>query len=243
MPIEVKNLTKRFEQAKGVDRVSFTLPKDQILGILGASGSGKSTLLRLIAGLETPDSGKIILDGEELHKKEPSLVRHRQNVGVVFQQFNLFPHLTALENITYPLVYVHSYSKKEAKELAMDLLKRFHLEKHAYKTPLELSGGQNQRVAILRAIAIRPKILLFDEPTSALDPVMTAEVLNLIAEIKHESSYFILVTHHVQFAKNITDTIAFMSQGKIVEVAKNNEFFESPSSEAAKSYLDKVLIY
>lgn len=243
MPIEVKNLTKRFGKGRGVENVSLTLPQDKVLGILGASGSGKSTLLRLIAGLETPDAGKIILDGEELQDSESSLIKHRQSVGVVFQQFNLFPHLTALENITYPLIYVHGHSKSEAKELAMDLLKRFHLDKHAHKTPMELSGGQNQRVAILRAIAIRPRILLFDEPTSALDPVMTAEVLNLIAEIKHESSYFILVTHHVHFAKNITDNIAFMSQGKIVEVAKNDVFFESPSSEAAKSYLDKVLIY
>jgi polar amino acid transport system ATP-binding protein len=243
MPIELKNITKRFGKGRAIENVSLTLPDDKILGVLGPSGSGKSTLLRLMAGLETPDEGKIVVDGEELIFKEPKLIKHRQSVGVVFQQFNLFPHLTALENITYPLIYVHHLLEEEAKERALSLLKRFRLDKHAHKKPAELSGGQNQRVAILRAIAIRPKILLFDEPTSALDPIMTAEVLNLIAEIKHESTHFILITHHVHFAKTIADTIAFMSKGRVIEVAQNSEFFAKPKSEEAQDYLNNVLIY
>lgn len=238
MPIELRNVTKRYGKGRGIENVSLTLQAEQILGILGPSGSGKSTLLRLIAGLETPDEGAILIDGAEIDPK-----KHRRSVGVVFQQFNLFPHLTALENITYPLIYVHGYAKKGAEALANSLLKRFHMEKHAHKKPAELSGGQNQRAAILRAIAIRPKILLFDEPTSALDPIMTAEVLSLIAEIKHESSYCLLATHHVHFARSVTDVIAFMSKGRLIETSVNPQFFENPSTEEAQSYLAKVLIF
>lgn len=238
MPIELQNVTKRYGKGRGIENISLTLPADRILSILGPSGSGKSTLLRLIAGLEKPDEGRILIDGQEIDPQS-----HRRSVGVVFQQFNLFPHLTALENITYPLIYVHGYDKSAAEALALSLLERFHLEKHAQKKPAELSGGQNQRAAILRAIAIRPKILLFDEPTSALDPIMTAEVLSLIAEIKHESSYCILATHHVQFARNVTDLVAFMSKGRLMEISTNPRFFENPSTEEAQNYLAKVLIY
>lgn len=241
MSIELKQIKKQFGPAHALDHISLTLPPNKILGILGPSGAGKSTLLRIIAGLEIPEEGQLIIDQQEIGEKE--LAEHRKKVGVVFQHFNLFPHLTALENITYPLIYVHRIAREKAVERGMELLKRFHLEAEAQKKPAELSGGQNQRVAILRAIAIRPKILLFDEPTSALDPVMTAEVLALIAEIRHESSYCLLATHHVHFAKNATDLIAFLADGKLIELSPTSRFFENPSSIEAQNYLEKVLIY
>jgi polar amino acid transport system ATP-binding protein len=211
--------------------------------LIGPSGGGKSTLLRVIAGLEYPDTGVVEIDGEPVEFQEDALLKHRRTIGVVFQAFNLFPHLTALRNITLPLEKVHGHSPGEAEENARELLKRFQLEKHATKKPAELSGGQRQRVAIARAISIKPRLLLFDEPTSALDPEMTAEVLDVIEELREEGRDFILVTHEMGFARKVADQVALLADGRIVEVGAVEQVFEHPRSQQSRDFLAKVLKY
>ncbi|MBA3958401.1 MAG: amino acid ABC transporter ATP-binding protein [Parachlamydiaceae bacterium] len=207
MKLKFSHLTKRFGPQTVINNLDLTTPECKTLVITGPSGSGKSTLLRLIAGLEYPDEGTISIDDYTINYSEKDLLQHRRSLGVVFQSWNLFPHLTALENIVLPLQHVHGMSPTAATELSLDLLRRFQLEKHAHKKPFALSGGQKQRVALIRAIASNPKLLLLDEPTSALDPAMTNEVLELILELKNDNHNLILVTHHIPFAEKIADHI------------------------------------
>jgi polar amino acid transport system ATP-binding protein len=226
-----------------LDAISIDLAAVHSLVLIGPSGGGKSTLLRIVAGLETPDAGTLELDGETLEFDERALARHRRATGTVFQAFNLFPHLTARENITLPLEKVHGYTRADAVESALAALRRFRLEDHAHKKPAELSGGQKQRVAIARAIAIKPRLLLFDEPTSALDPEMTAEVLDVIEELKEEGRDFILVTHEMGFARLVADQVAFLADGRLLEHGEPAALFEEPRTAGCRAFLARVLKY
>lgn len=243
MNLQIDQIIKRFDNHLVLDSVSLDLEKVHTLALIGPSGGGKSTLLRIIAGLEFPDSGAIEINGQRIAFDEESLLKHRRTIGTVFQAFNLFPHLTALQNITLPLEKVHRCSAGDAVEMAQQLLTRFRLETHASKRPAELSGGQRQRVAIARAISIKPRFLLFDEPTSALDPEMTSDVLDMIKELREEGRDFVLVTHEMGFAREIADQVALLSNGKIVEAAPVQQFFENPRSIEARAFLAKVLKY
>lgn len=242
MKLEIQKLTKKFGP-QSILEFDAIIPDCQTLVLIGPSGSGKSTLLRLIAGLEYPDSGWIAIDGHKISYEENALQGHRRSIGIVFQSWNLFPHLTALENIVLPLHRVHGMPKKEAEARSRVLLQRFELEKHADKKPYALSGGQIQRVALIRAIATEPKLLLLDEPTSALDPLMTAEILDLILEFKKELKNIVLVTHHLHFAKTIADQILFIAEGKVIEQGDVNKIFSHPESPLVKSYMNKVFAY
>lgn len=243
MTLEFDRLTKRFAGHTALDAVTARVPECGALALLGPSGGGKSTLLRVIAGLLIPDEGAVILDGAPVPRRERELLAHRRAVGTVFQAFNLFPHLTALENIALPLRLAHGMSRAEAEAAAMALLDRFRLSAHARKKPGALSGGQKQRVAIARAASARPKLLLFDEPTSALDPEMTAEVLDLIGELRAEGRDILLVTHEVTFAQRAAERVLFLSDGRILENAPASEFFSRPRSAEAAAYLERVLKY
>ena len=243
MKIEMEQLKKHYGWQQGIFIDHLLIADRHTLAILGPSGGGKSTLLRLIAGLTYPDSGKIIIDDREIIFEEKELLSYRRTLGVVFQSWNLFPHLTALENIVLPLQYVQGFSKEESKARSLELLKRFKLDKHADKKPYALSGGQIQRVALIRAIAGQPKFLILDEPTSALDPLMTSEVLELILELKNENRDLILVTHHLNFARRTADHVLFISEGKVVENGTPNEVFEHPKSLAGQQYMAKVMAY
>lgn len=243
MKLEINQLVKRFGAQKAISIDHLKIDQCSTLAILGPSGGGKSTLLRMLAGLVFPDSGTIQINDQPLIFEEKELIKYRKSIGIVFQSYNLFPHLTALENIVLPLHYVHGIGQEEAKELALGLLKRFELDKHAFKKPYALSGGQIQRVALIRAIAIHPKLLILDEPTSALDPLMTAEVLELILEVKREGRDLIMVTHHLHFAKQAADIVLFIAEGKLLEMGTSQEVFENPKSAIAQHYMAKVLAY
>lgn len=242
MKLEIKKLLKKFgtQRAIAIDDLSIECPT---LAILGPSGSGKSTLLRMIAGLTYPDSGTISINNQPIIFSEKELRQYRKSLGIVFQSYNLFPHLTALENIVLPLVEVQHMPKDEANSISMDLLKRFSLDKHAHKKPYALSGGQVQRVALIRAIATHPKLLILDEPTSALDPLMTAEVLELILELKNEKRDIIIVSHHLHFARRAADQVLFIAEGKLLENGPTEKVFENPNSSQTKEYMSKVLAY
>jgi len=243
MNLEIEQLKKYFGNNRVIGIDHLVVKETQNLVFIGPSGGGKSTLLKIIAGLYYPDSGTIKLDNQKITFEENALLQHRRKIGVVFQSWNLFPHLTALENIVLPLQHVHGKSEEEAIEISLKLLKQFELDKHANKKPFALSGGQIQRVALIRAIAIEPTLLLLDEPTSALDPLMTAEVLDLVLELKNEKRDLILVTHQLQFAKRIADRVLFISEGQVLENGTVDEVFENPSSAQAKNYMSKVLTY
>ncbi len=243
MNLHLEQIVKSFDGRRVLEEVSARFEQVRSLVFIGPSGGGKSTLLRIIAGLETADSGHVSLDGERVPQEEPALRRYRRSVGVVFQAFNLFPHLSALENLTLPLEKAHGQTREEARSTALAALRRFRLEAHADKRPGQLSGGQKQRVAIARAIAIKPKLLLFDEPTSALDPEMTAEVLEVIEELRAEGSDFILVTHQMGFARRVADRVAFLAEGRLLESGPAEELFESPRSAACREFLSRVLKY
>jgi polar amino acid transport system ATP-binding protein len=243
MHLSLSGVVKRYGAQAALDSVSLQLPEARTIVLIGPSGGGKSTLLRVLAGLEMPDQGRVEIDGEPLPVSEAELIRYRRSIGTVFQAYNLFPHLTALENVTLPLVQAHGYGKAAAHEYAMALLGRFQLEAHAGKKPFELSGGQQQRVAIVRAVAIKPRFLLFDEPTSALDPEMTAEVLDIIAELRDEGRELILVTHNMGFAKRVADFGVFLSGGKILETATAHQLFSAPQNPELQGFLGRVLKY
>ncbi|MCE9543823.1 MAG: amino acid ABC transporter ATP-binding protein [Verrucomicrobia bacterium] len=217
-----------------------------VLALLGPSGGGKSTLLRVIAGLERPEAGSVSIDGVPvpLAPMEEAVLRdYRRSLGVVFQAYNLFPHMTALQNVELPLTVVHRMEAPAAKERAREVMERLGLADHAGKLPAQLSGGQRQRVAIARALAAKPRFLLFDEPTSALDPEMTAEVLELIAELRDIGTPMLLVTHEMGFARKIADQVAFLAEGRVLEQGVAGEFFANPRTEHAQRFLKKVLCY
>lgn len=226
-----------------LDDISLELDSVHSLVLIGPSGGGKSTLLRIMAGLEKADGGFLELNGERIDFEEKALECHRRRTGVVFQAFNLFPHLTALENIMLPLEKVHGYGRAQAEETAIEALRRFRLKDHAHKKPAELSGGQMQRVAIARAIAIKPRLLLFDEPTSALDPEMTAEVLDVIEELKKEGRDFVLVTHEMGFARVAADCVAFLSEGRLQEHGPAEQILNAPQTSGCREFLRRVLKY
>jgi polar amino acid transport system ATP-binding protein len=243
MNLKMLNLKKYFGKTQVIDIENLHIENTKTLVFIGPSGGGKSTLLKMIAGLYKPDFGTISVDNTQINFEEHELLKYRRRIGVVFQSWNLFPHLTALENIVLPLQHVHGNSKEEAEVLSLKLLNQFDLAKHAYKKPYALSGGQIQRVALIRAIAIQPALLLLDEPTSALDPLMTSEVLDLILELKNEKRDLILVTHQLQFAKRIAEKILFIANGRVLENGTTEDVFENPKSPEAKNYMSKVLTY
>jgi polar amino acid transport system ATP-binding protein len=244
MRLSLANVSKSFGPQRVLDAITADFGELRTLAFIGPSGGGKSTLLRILAGLETPDAGTLALDGQEIPFTQESALRgHTRRLGIVFQSFNLFPHLTALENITLPLEKVHGLLPEQARDTAVAALRRFRLVDHAQKKPAELSGGQKQRVAIARAIAIKPRLLLFDEPTSALDPEMTAEVLDVIQELRDEGRDFLLVTHAMGFARHVADCVAFLAGGRIVEHASAAELFEAPRSRECREFLSRVLKY
>jgi polar amino acid transport system ATP-binding protein len=243
MKLKIEKLTKSFDGNSILKDVSLFIDNFKILAILGPSGGGKSTLLRLIAGLDKPDSGSISINDQPIIFEDEALRKHRRTIGVVFQSFNLFPHLTILENIELPLYRVHQLPLHEAKEIAMQFLKRFDLSECASKKPFQLSGGQRQRVAIVRAIATKVKFLLLDEPTSALDPLMTSEVLDLIMESQKDGINIVLISHHIGFVKKIVDWVTFLDDGKILETTSGANFFSNPKTLPAQRFLEKVLKY
>lgn len=224
-----------------LDRLSLATGDIGTLVLIGPSGGGKSTLLRILAGLDVPTSGKVSFDGQPLPRDEDALRRYRRTVGTVFQAYNLFPHLTAMQNLMLPLVHVHGLDERTARERVREPLERFRLAEHAHKRPAELSGGQKQRIAILRALVVQPRRLFFDEPTSALDPEMRAEVLEMIAEVRAEGARFVLVTHEMAFARRVADEIAFVADGQVPLIATAGEFFDRQQDPRVRSFLQLTL--
>ncbi|QEN07735.1 amino acid ABC transporter ATP-binding protein [Oceanispirochaeta crateris] len=244
MKLELDQLSKHYGELKVLDKISLTLGDVRSLVLIGPSGGGKTTLLRLIAGLEQPDGGNILINDRLIEfKSEESLREYRKRIGMVFQSYNLFPHLTALENITLPLVKVHGYKEKQAQDEALVLLERFNLADQAFKKPAQLSGGQKQRIAICRAVAIGPEFLLLDEPTSALDPEFTSEVLDLIGELRSEGMRLILVTHEMGFARQAADYILFVGDGGLIGQGTPEELFVQNSDERVSRFFNTVLKY
>jgi polar amino acid transport system ATP-binding protein len=243
MKLKSTGLCKAFGNQPVLSNVNLEFDRVHALAMIGPSGGGKSTLLRIIAGLERPDAGHLWLDDQEIVYREKTLLAYRKSIGTVFQAYNLFPHLTALRNITLPLEKVHGYEPRAARETAEELLERFQLSEHGHKPPAQLSGGQRQRIAIARAISIKPKLLLFDEPTSALDPEMTAEVLEVIEELRKEGRDFVLVTHQMGFARRVADQIALLSGGEIVESGPPSQVLDNPQSSVTRQFLARILRY
>ncbi len=239
--IKVENLHKSFGKHEVLKGVDIEIKKGDVLVIIGPSGSGKSTLLRCLNRLEEPTSGKIFLEGEDITAKEADINKHRQKMGMVFQQFNLFPHMTILNNMTLAPIKLLGLSKEEAQAKAMELLKRVGLDDRANSYPNQLSGGQKQRVAIVRALCMNPDVMLFDEPTSALDPEMVGEVLEVMRELANEGMTMAVVTHEMGFAREVASKVVFVDDGIIQEQAPPEEFFGNPKSPRLKDFLSKVL--
>lgn len=238
--IEIKNLHKSFGHVEVLKGVDVSIAEKEVVVIIGPSGSGKSTLLRCMNYLEEPTSGDIIVDNMKLDK-HADINKIRENIGMVFQRFNLFPHMTVLENITLAPMKVRKISKKEAVETAMDLLQRVGLKEKATAYPSQLSGGQQQRVAIARALAMKPKVMLFDEPTSALDPEMVTEVLDVMKKLAQQGMTMVVVTHEMGFAREVGDRVLFVDEGRIIEEGTPKEIFENPKQERTKLFLSKIL--
>ncbi len=239
--ITVKNLKKSFGILEVLKDISTEIKEKEVVCVIGPSGSGKSTFLRCLNRLEEISGGDVIVNGHAISTKNANLNQIRQEVGMVFQQFNLFPHKTVLQNITYAPLKLKGLTKSQANERAMELLKKVGLVEKANAYPSELSGGQQQRVAIARALAMQPKIMLFDEPTSALDPEMVGDVLDVMKDLAREGMTMIVVTHEMGFAKEVADRGIFMDGGYIVEENNPIALFESPQEERTKSFLSKVL--
>jgi general L-amino acid transport system ATP-binding protein len=232
---------KKFKDFEALKNVNFRVGKQEVVVIIGPSGSGKSTLIRCINRLEEHDQGRIIVDGIELTMDIRNIEEVRKETGMVFQNFNLFPHLTVLSNVAIGPRQVRKMSKAKSEELARELLTRVKIPEQAEKFPAQLSGGQQQRVAIARALAMKPKVMLFDEPTSALDPEMINEVLDAIKELANEGMTMIVVTHEMGFAREVADRVVFMSDGEIVEVGTPSEIFDHPKEERTKKFLSQIL--
>ena len=238
---EIKDLQKKFGSLTVFDGLNETIYKGDVVVIIGPSGGGKSTFIRCLNLLEQPTAGKIYFEGEDITGKGFDVNRHRQKVGMVFQQFNLFNNLTVLENITISLTKVKKQSEEESKEKALKLLKRVGLEDKANAYPSQLSGGQKQRIAIVRALAMEPDVLLFDEPTSALDPEMVGEVLQVISDLARDGITMVVVTHEMGFARKVGTRVLFMDGGQIAEQGTPEEIFEHPQNARTKEFLSKVI--
>ena len=241
LAIEITNVSKWFGDFQALKNVSLSTSQGEKVVICGPSGSGKSTLVRCINRLEIHQEGSIKVRGIELTDKSSSIAEIRSEVGMVFQQFNLFPHLTVLQNLTLGPTKALGLSDKEAKERAYKLLERVQIPEQANKKPGHLSGGQQQRVAIARSLCMEPKIMLFDEPTSALDPEMIAEVLDVIIDLAEEGMTMVVVTHEMGFARKVADRMVFMDEGSIVETGNPKQFFDSPKTDRCKLFLNQIL--
>ena len=241
--VELTHVEKHYGDLHVLKDINLTVRKGEVLVIVGPSGSGKSTMCRTINRLETIDSGDIRIDGKPLPQEGKELASLRAEVGMVFQSFNLFANKTILENVTLAPIKVRHMDKKEAEDLAMDLLGRVGVASQASKMPSQLSGGQQQRVAIARALAMQPKGMLFDEPTSALDPEMVNEVLDVMVELAHEGMTMLCVTHEMGFARKVADKVVFMADGQILEQSTPDDFFEHPKTDRAKDFLSKILTH
>ena len=244
--IEILNVSKDFENNDGsilhaVKNVSLTVNDGEVVVIIGPSGSGKSTLLRTVNGLESAQSGSILIDGVNIRAKDTDIRQIREEVGMVFQSFNLFPHLTVLENITLAPIKVKKMNKKDAEAKAMGLLKKVGLADKANQKPSQLSGGQQQRVAIVRALAMDPKAMLFDEPTSALDPEMIKEVLDVMLNLAKSGMTMLLVTHEMGFARAAADKVVFMADGQVIESGSPQQMFTNPKTQRCQDFLQHIL--
>lgn len=240
--IEVKNLYKRYGDLEVLKGISTKIDEKEVVSIIGPSGSGKSTFLRCLNLLESVTSGEIIIGGISLTDKNTDINKIRSEVGMVFQQFNLFPHMTVMENITLAPMMVKKWGKEKAEFLAIDLLKKVGLADKANFYPEKLSGGQKQRVAIARSLAMQPKVMLFDEPTSALDPELVGEVLEVMKELAHEGMTMVIVTHEMNFAREVCDRVLFFHEGIIMEEGPPEVIFTNPKNERTKTFLNKVLV-
>ncbi len=241
--ISVKDLKKKFDgmENHALNGVSIDIHNGEVVFVVGPSGSGKSTFLRCLNLLEEPTEGTIHFDGVDITDPKTDINMHRQKMGMVFQQFNLFPHMTVMKNLTLAPMKLQGKTKEEAEKTAMELLERVGLANRADAYPNQLSGGQKQRIAIVRALCMKPEVMLFDEPTSALDPEMVGEVLNVMRELAEENMTMVVVTHEMAFAKEVASRIIFMDNGNILEENSPEEFFGNPKSERLKNFLSKVI--
>ncbi len=241
--IELRNVHKWYGEFHVLKDINFQVGKGERVVVCGPSGSGKSTMIRCINRLEEHQKGQILVNGTELTADVRNVEAIRREVGMVFQQFNLFPHLTVLENLTLAPIWVRKTPRKEAEEQAMEYLRRVRIPDQALKYPGQLSGGQQQRVAIARSLCMKPQVMLFDEPTSALDPEMIKEVLDVMIELAQEGMTMICVTHEMGFARTVADNMVFMDRGEIVEVGPPTEFFANPKSERTRTFLGQILAH
>ena len=239
--IQVKNLQKSFGANTVLDGVTVDIYKGDVVCVIGASGSGKSTFLRCLNLLEEPKGGQILFEGTDITDKKTDINKHRQKMGMVFQQFNLFPHMTILENLTLAPMKLQGKKREETEAEAMKLLERVGLQDRAAAYPNQLSGGQKQRIAIVRALCMKPDVMLFDEPTSALDPEMVGEVLSVMRDLAEEKMTMVVVTHEMGFAREVATRVMFMDGGNFAEENEPNEFFGHPKSERLQAFLSKVL--
>lgn len=239
--VKVENLDKAFGNLKVLQGISTEIKKGEVVAIIGPSGSGKSTFLRCMNLLEVPTAGKIYINGADITSKKTNIMKIRQNVGMVFQHFHLFPHMTTLKNVMYAPVTVKHVSKEVARQEGMELLSKVGLAEKADVYPAKLSGGQKQRVAIARALAMKPEIMLFDEPTSALDPEMVKEVLEVMKDLTRTGITMAIVTHEMGFAREVANRILFLDRGQLAEDAPPQEFFTNPQCDRAKQFLEKML--
>lgn len=238
--IELRHVDKHYGDLHVLKDINLVVDRGEVVVVIGPSGSGKSTMCRTINRLETIDSGEILIEGEPLPQEGKKLTKVRAELGMVFQSFNLFAHMTVLENVTLGPIQALGMKKEEAEKVAMDLLARVGVAEQAQKVPAQLSGGQQQRVAIARSLAMHPKAMLFDEPTSALDPEMINEVLDVMVKLAREGMTMIVVTHEMNFARRVADRIIFMADGQIVETGLPHEFFDHPKTERAKDFLNSI---
>ena len=241
--IEFRKVNKWFGSLQVLKDIDLTIHQGEVVVVCGPSGSGKSTLIRCVNGLELIQSGDIIVDGMSLNDPKTNITKLRAEVGMVFQQFNLYPHKTALENIILAPMKVRKQSREEAQKIAYDLMAKVEIPEKIHSYPAQLSGGQQQRVAIARALAMQPKIMLFDEPTSALDPEMINEVLEVMGNLAREGMTMVVVTHEMGFAKKVSHRIIFMDEGRIIEEGTPHTFFARPKSERARTFLSKILVH
>ena len=241
MQIEIRDLSKAYNGQIALDKLSLNLQDVGSLAIVGPSGGGKATLLRVLGGLETPDSGTVVLNGRPVDFQEQQLMAHRKRIAMVFQAYNLFPHLTALQNITLPLVKTRAVPAELAQQEDVSLLERIGLAEHQHKHPNHLKRGQKQRMAIARALALKPEVLLFDEPTSALDPEITAEILDVINDLRVDNKDLILVTHEIGFARHACDYVAFVSEGRVEMHGRSDMVYDQPESEAFRRFVSRII--